>query len=340
MSVKIDYNLLQEVKDSLLNDDNKSTIETMEVNLLSLLKKWTLENIKDEEAATQEVNCFVQYINNYHRFLYSSVSKLIFEGEDKETDNLINNIKYLIDHLNKFKIDDEDNIRKMLIKLYDHINLAFLQFKSIKMNEDIFNQQIKHLENDTIASLSNTVKSVQEYQVNTEEKINNDLKEMNDNIYGQLLSIVGIFTALAFLVFGGINYVSNIFESVGKVPIIELMIVGSIWGICMMNMIFLFMYFIAKLVNKHISKYEDDLVNGIKYTVYQKYPLMFWSNWFVINIFIFSCWLKFIDHFNLGSFLFGSLEKGCVVWCGSATILIISLVSGCILFTAVKVNKD
>lgn len=48
-------------------------------------------------------------------------------------------------------------------------------------------------------------------------------KEMN----GQLISLVSIFTALSFLIFGGISSLDNIFVGAKDIPVTKLMIVGS-----------------------------------------------------------------------------------------------------------------
>ena len=73
-------------------------------------------------------------------------------------------------------------------------------------------------------------------------------KEMNT----QLISLIAIFTALSFIVFGGISSLDNIFDGVKDIPVTKLMIVGSIWCFCIMNLVFVFMFFVGKLTHLEI----------------------------------------------------------------------------------------
>ena len=65
-------------------------------------------------------------------------------------------------------------------------------------------------------------------------------KEMNE----QLITLVSIFTALAFLLFGGISSLDNIFSGIDKTSILKLLMIGCIWGICLVNLIFVFLLFL------------------------------------------------------------------------------------------------
>lgn len=61
-------------------------------------------------------------------------------------------------------------------------------------------------------------------------------EDMSKEMNSQLLTMIGIFTALAFLVFGGINSLDNVFSE--GVPVLKLMVVGSVWGLCILNLVF------------------------------------------------------------------------------------------------------
>lgn len=66
---------------------------------------------------------------------------------------------------------------------------------------------------------------------------------------GELISLIGIFTALSFVLFGGISSIGSLTNSIEAVlnnnydiSIIYKPII--IWGIVMFNVLYLFMYFI------------------------------------------------------------------------------------------------
>ena len=74
----------------------------------------------------------------------------------------------------------------------------------------------------------------------------------------QVISVVAIFTALAFIVFGGISSLSSIIATLASSSKIELIIaVTSIWGIALVDLIYMFIYLILKITkpefnDKHI----------------------------------------------------------------------------------------
>lgn len=125
-------------------------------------------------------------------------------------------------------------------------------------------------------------------------------KEMNV----QLISLVAIFTALSFLVFGGISSLDNIFAGAKDIPILKLVVVGSIWGFCIMNMLFVFMFFVVKIAKLNLSS-TDDVNAGIL----KKYPLVCWCNFAVVSIFILSSWAVYISGEKLSVRLYDLIYK-------------------------------
>lgn len=82
---------------------------------------------------------------------------------------------------------------------------------------------------------------VEDQLKNTENKI---IQSMNT----QVISVVAIFTALAFIVFGGISSLSSIITTLARSNEVELIIVvACIWGIALVDLIYLFIYLILKI---------------------------------------------------------------------------------------------
>ena len=171
------------------------------------------------------------YIADYGRFLYSEISDFIYNIEDAERKNLLQNIEKIL------SLCDKDDYG-MILKLYDHVNLAINQLSNLKQSEEEFNLRFGGLFKQEIKPIVDRV------QGNVHDEIQGESK----GIINQLISIVSIFTAIAFIVFGGITSLNNIFRGINKAPILKLCILGSIWGLCLLNLIALFMYFIFKLV--------------------------------------------------------------------------------------------
>lgn len=110
-------------------------------------------------------------------------------------------------------------------------------------------------------------------------------KEMN----GQLISLVSIFTALSFILFGGISSLDNIFAGAKDIPVTKLMIVGTIWCFCIMNLVFVFMFFIAKMTGLNIKSSSDINANLV-----QKYPMIWWCNFVLIAVLMLSSWAYYV----------------------------------------------
>ena len=66
----------------------------------------------------------------------------------------------------------------------------------------------------------------------------------------QLVSLVAIFTALSFVIFGSINILDNLLNNIKLLPLLKLIFIGNLWMLCMIN---IFSFF-AKIIFKFIEK--------------------------------------------------------------------------------------
>ncbi len=222
------------------------------------------------------------FMDRHKRWLYSTVSSFLFNCNEKDRNTFISNLDGLRDHAYE-QIDkspqnskDKEKKKKLAVaidKLWDHSNLAHTQSQSFPESEETFNAIFN----------KNMIPFKAEFT-----------HEMN----AQFISLVAIFTALSFLVFGGISSLDNIFSDVGRVPILELMIVGCIWSLCISNLVFVFIYFVAKLTKLNIKTSNEEGT-----TLSQRYPFYVWSNYVLLLLFAVSCWLYYIDYANAGSWL-------------------------------------
>lgn len=232
-----------------------------------------------------EVHAFeiiLDYIVDYKRLLYSNISNYIFKCQSEEQfttfqTNIDNVLKYVYSNDFKKRIptknhtqDDLERAKGAVLKIYDHVNLAKRQFTELKDSEEDYKRKFK----------SNI------------EPLKHDLTR---DMSGQLITLVGIFTALAFLVFGGISSLDNIFAKVETIPVQKLIIVGSIWGLCILNLVFVFLFCVGKMTKLNYKSTDDENANLI-----QKYPIVWWSNLIIITILLMSTWVYYIDEKNIG----------------------------------------
>ena len=122
-------------------------------------------------------------------------------------------------------------------------------------------------------------------------------EDMTKDVNNQLLTMVSIFTALAFLVFGGISSLDNIF-SVHGVPLLKLMCVGAVWGLCILNLIFVFLFCVGKMTKLNFRSSDDP-----EATIFQKYPVIWWTDLMLMSILLLCLWGYYIQQYEISDWL-------------------------------------
>ena len=261
-----------------------------------------LSDAFDEHTTKATYELIEKYISKHDRWLYSSISAHLFACNDIIVGAFISNLDALRDyaflklsHCPQGNNGEKRKLQKVadaIVKLWDHANLAQTQNKSLHDSDDAFKARFD----------KNLIPFKSEFT-----------HEMNM----QFISLIAIFTALSFLVFGGISSLDNLFTDVGGVPILELMIVGCIWSLCISNLVFVFIYFVAKLTKLNI---KTSNIEGA--TLGQMYPFYVWSNFFLILILVICCWLYFVDYADAGSWIIRfSQNNGCLTTVGGTVLI-------------------
>ena len=201
------------------------------------------------------LNDFNNYARQYPRFLYSDITLQIFDKSDGETTALLlTRLDEVIDIIQEDKnmtkddppVPSVENTKvflssekyKLIYKLYDHCSLAHIQrLAYLKTKSDI------------------------EFEV--KQSFSPKLDDFQKDITAQLVSLVAIFTALSFVIFGGINILGNMLGNAVNMRLPKIMLIGDLWMLCMTNLFILFITLIGKLLNKKIDLYIHLLVINI-----------------------------------------------------------------------------
>ena len=301
---------------------SNSNIQIIEIQRGSDLNQKPIKTEWDKmsEAMTQLVDLFFlersifisqnpldvlkTYIKKYDRLLYTVLSDAIYESfiknEEKE-DFILGNIDYLLDlcnndieesstSSNKNELKNKKYVRKVALKIKDHTNLAIRQYRTLKQTDD-------------------------EYKKKFSEQIGDFKEKLTQDITSQLITLVGIFTAIAFVVFGGISSLGSIFSDINKKSIIKLIISSSIWGIAMFNFIFGFLLGISKMTGLNISSSNSrDFI--------KKYLLVFWMNAIMITILVVSLWVYFMFKIRILEELFSPMNKRLLFFLSGSIIIV------------------
>lgn len=182
---------------------------------------------KDFDSEKWLVN-LAEFTNIYKRFLYSHITLLILkETKQSNIDSLSNNLEELMNCVQETDLQFE-----YLLKFYDHCNLAIAQKRAYKDTEI----KIKILVDSKI---KDAIKDV----ISTAEK----------DMAAQLISLVSLFTALSFVIFGGISMLESLLQNAAKTGLGKLVLVGCIWMLCIGNLFVLFIRLVCKIVDKKID---------------------------------------------------------------------------------------
>lgn len=242
-------------------------------------------------SAEQTYGLVSAFIGRFHRWMYSDISNYLFRIVD--TGNFMTNLEHLQDYAyQQEKKDPDHKICTAIDKLWDHANLVQSQMRNLHDDEEVFSKRFE--------------KEAAPF----EERLTSQLNS-------QVISLVAIFTALSFIVFGGISSLDNVFSGAVRLPILKVIIVGCVWSLCISNLVLFFMYFVAKIVNKSISSENSDKNDGI----FKRYPVFFWTNFLFVMILAASALLYFNVTVNR-EWLLSLTGKGSVCLSAIAVIVI------------------
>lgn len=286
-NIKLDKTDIGENYDEHPQDDD---IEKIGSKVTQLCEELRLENKKFDKEKFLDI--LVYFMDNDKRILYSQVTNFIFDKYKKSwslkdasniIDNMTTNLVSMIEWTKsdefkstlvyqkcfKVQLDKLPKLRKILIKLWDHINLANHQYNQLKESDDEFNRKFDN-----------------KFDSAANKKLDKFSKEMN----AQLLTLVGIFTALAFMVFGSITGLSNLIANV-KQPVPRLIILGCVWGIAVLNLVFVFLFCVGKMTKVNFASTNNPVAS-----IWEKYPIVWWSDFAIGSILILSSWLYYLKN--------------------------------------------
>lgn len=273
----------------------------------------------------------LRYISIYDRVLYSTISNIIYkhyDSNEKTADpagTLLSNLDALVRYTeDSSKIADKkkaltgrlteqnvDDTRKAVLKIWDHVTLASQQYTMLKQSDDEYNSKFQ-------------------------KRISTYKEEMSKEMNTQMITMIGIFTALAFLIFGSISSLDGVFENI-KMPIFKAMNIGLIWGTCVLNMIFVFLYCVGKMTKLNFKSNQSTQAN-----IFQRYPVVWWTNLILVALLMITAWGHFIQQSTIWCKIVELVN--CSPWLffiiGSVIILILIIVCVISLYKKTKFKES
>lgn len=227
-----------------------SLLETndSDINDYLFIMKDVLKNMAVIDLSGTEISD--QNLKNAHKImfeLFTNIQNMVtsnrmieYYAQVLEYKNILDEIKINVSKLKQ----DEDNLFKQINQIQSNI---FGQEDISGLNEkysDFFNDT----ENSKNTSLF--MKIIEQY------KILKSNKNMLENLTNQMIGIVSMFVGVAFVMFGGMTLLNNLFDfsEMQYVPVIELLCLGSLIGIVMIAVIYAFMTFVIRIIGKELKQ--------------------------------------------------------------------------------------
>ena len=237
--MKDDRFLSEDNLDSFL-DDSKSEDELtcMDNDMRNLLKCFSNKHNNNSEISKH----FKNYFKKYDRFLYSTITPYLTSiNHASDRDVFLQKISEYYHSQEADKLPKE--IKVKVLKLYDHVNLVICQ-------NSTFYTSRKRIQNISKECL---------------EEANKEIKDQVQNVNTQLISIVSIFVAIPFVMFGGMSLLNNLFDysRLERIPLIEMLCGGSLIGLIIVAVMYGFILTVIKLTNHDIGEGKELLFRSV-----------------------------------------------------------------------------
>ena len=214
--------------------------------------------------------------NNALPYIFLNIKKLIHDAENRDDKELKKELQKIYESLNnestskndipfylrELKIIDKDFYYKIIFLYKINYNDNLIDAKKYnniysQLNE---NKRELYLLNKNRKDIKSKINE-QDYKIeNMEQTILNKIKE---DVYPEFITILGIFTAITFAIFGGMNLLSNLFQNMRSThaSLGQALILASIFGFTLWGLIEILFIWISKI---NLTKVDKDNRNDKK----------------------------------------------------------------------------
>lgn len=262
-----------------------------------LIKSFFTESF-DNEKARIYFEVMHSHINDF-RVKHSILTEYVYSHyDDLKSDEYgntkmpywLDNVEALKQYIEKnkssFKAEDKKEILELPDKIKENIELAIIQYKQ-------FFDQLTEAYNE-LKKVNKEYKKVSGRLSKASEDYKKASKNL-DNSSSNFISMLGIFSALIFAVFGGFDAFKSIFTNINKASISVIIINSSVLMIGLIILIFLLIQSISILSGKNFLACGCKNISKCNHKFYERYPLFSFS----IGLFLFTLLLGLLCKENI-----------------------------------------
>lgn len=265
-----------------MTDQDKQKCEKLNEILTELSKIDAIKCNKDKHDFLSRIkNIYFDNDIQIFKHYYSNIFPLLtsLKKNESDIDCVGENLSLILEYC---KENENQNVYSVLKKLWDHTNLEIARINyvtSIDARLDITGKELEKKYSEI---------RVEAEKINEKQNKINDTVDRINNIYSEFISILGIFSAIVLIYFGGTSIISNVITMINTVIIFKSILICLISGLVIFNIIFMFLYFLSKILDRSISAVNYSV--GY-YDIFERfklrYPIIFHVNLlFIICIII------------------------------------------------------
>ncbi|MGL4848519.1 MAG: hypothetical protein ACRC28_06265 [Clostridium sp.] len=194
-----------------------------------------LSSVNMEEDSKETYQSIKEYYEVYEVHRYSQILERIDKRCSEDfLEICMENIEIIITKIKSEELDEV--LIPKLQKLHDHLNLQLKEIES----QDKKAQEIKE-------SL------IEDFNTSNNE-FTTKIASIESNIYNSIVTVLGIFSAIIFVIFGGVSSVGSILQVLNEFNRInDLLMIIILVSLIIFNIVFLLFYYISKITDKNIG---------------------------------------------------------------------------------------
>ena len=157
--------------------------------------------------------------------------------------------------------DRQVDVKKEIIKLYDHINLDVSRINYMKRITEETESEISR-NKVLLLTLEESVEKSNRERENAVEKLKRDsgkikeeIKDRQNKMQGEYITILGIFASIVLAFTGGLAFSTSVLENMSAVSPYRLAFIVEALGFVFINVVYILVWFIQKIHKADDVKY-------------------------------------------------------------------------------------
>lgn len=250
-------------------NEKRSELRNCLIGLSEKQKLLKAENKKEEYFQKLEEIYWNSDGENFRHFysdIFATISLIDADDSLGDINILAENMEMIKNGYTAQNFDDKGtlvNIKKEILKLYDHVNLDISRINYMKRIMDETESEISRnkyllsaLEENIQESNEAREASVETLKKDTEQ-IKNDIKSSQAKMQGEYITILGIFASIVLAFTGGLAFSTSVLENINAVSPYRLALVVEGLAFVFINVMYILVWFIQKIHGSGDLKYPD-----------------------------------------------------------------------------------